>query len=412
METCVSSANTKVPQTSNTENDLRPISLTSVISKLFERVVLNLISPTWRRIMHTDQYAYRPLSSTTCALTAIQHCWLSTLDANPRCYIKVFAIDFSKAFDSVEHSLLVSKLLSYGFDQWFVAWFFSFLFGRTQRVRLHNSMSPFLPITRGIPQGTVLGPLAFVVFTNDLRPIDEKKMSVVKYADDQTWSYIIKHNDLDRSDTELASIAQWCTTNNMVINKRKTCEMVISNERTPTTLAPSFINNIQLERVDSVKILGLTLSSDLKWTSEIEYRVNKCRKLTYAMRHLSFTHSTSDMNYLFHSVFVPTLFYCCPAFCNMSISLVKKLQLTCNRASHFAGSHLDVSKHIMKCTFQLCEKSLELDHPLHPIVAKHLHTSRNRRILRRRRLLSVRSNTTRFLNSFLPVSIRIFNDNL
>ena len=95
-------------------NDLRPISLTSVISKLFERLVLKLISPRWRSIMHTDQFAYRPLSSTTSTLTSIQHLWLSTLDANAKCYARVLAIAFSKAFDSIEHSLLLGKLLSYG----------------------------------------------------------------------------------------------------------------------------------------------------------------------------------------------------------------------------------------------------------------------------------------------------------
>ena len=392
-----------------TPNDFRPISLTSVLSKLFERIVLKMISPLWRSVMNTDQYAYRPLSSTVCALTAIQHHWLSTLDTNAKCYIKVFAVDFSKAFDSIEHSLLIGKLISYGFDDWFVVWLYSFLTGRTQHVKINCTLSPSLPVTRGIPQGTVIGPFTFVIFTNDLRPQDEERMSVIKYADDQSWSYLIPHDKQDHSDAELKSIASWCKLNQMMINERKTCEMVISNEGKRKTLSRSFINGVLLERVDSVKVLGLVLSNDLKWSKEIESRTTKCNKLAYAMKHLSYTYNSRDMLRLFTAVFVPTLSYCNPVLCNMSMNLLNQLQQICNKVSRYTGKHFDVKNHMLNCTLRLFEDAFDPAHPLHNIVAPHISTAR-RSSLRRRRLLSVRATTARFHDSFLPLSIRMFNN--
>ena len=117
---------------------------------------------------------------------------------------------FLETIDSTEHSVLLGKLLSYGFEDWFVVWLHSFLSGRTQQVRINSSVSSSLAVIRGILQGAVLGPFAFVLFTNDLRPIDETNMSVVKYADDQTWPYIVKYGGTDESASELAAFASWC----------------------------------------------------------------------------------------------------------------------------------------------------------------------------------------------------------
>ena len=88
-----------------------------------------------------------------------------------------------------------------------MVWLHSFLSGRTQQVQINSSVSSSLAITRGILQGTVLGPFAFVLFTNDLRPIDETNMSVVEYAGNQTWPYIVQYGGTNESASELAAIA-------------------------------------------------------------------------------------------------------------------------------------------------------------------------------------------------------------
>ena len=392
----------------STANDLRPISLTSIIAKIFERLVLKMITPHWRSIMHEDQYAYRPLSSTTCALTSIEHHWLSTLDDSKGSYIRVFALDFTKAFDCIEHSLLLGKICSYGFDNWLIVWLHSFLSGRTQQVRVNQATSPCLPISRGIPQGTVIGPFTFVVYTNDLRPFDESRMSVVKYADDQTWSYVVKYGEADNSSLELQAIEVWCNENKMSVNEKKSFEMIITNVRQPLNLPPSFINKKELQRVDNMKILGLTLSSDLKWDVEISSKIAKCKSLIYALEHLRYTHNVRDIAYLYRSVFIPTICYCSPVWCNLSKTLLQKLQVTCNRASRIADDHCEIEELVGEHVLSLFVKSGNPCHPLYYIVAPHLLRGRRDNV-RRNRLLSVRSRTTRFLNSFLPFAIRLFN---
>lgn len=387
-------------------NDLRPISLTSIIGKIFERIVLKLIGTHWHAIMNKDQFAYRPQSSTTCALTAIQHHWLSTLDRNAKCNIRVITIDFSKAFDSIEHSLLLGKIASLGFDHWFIKWFHSFLTGRTQCVRINDSVSLSLAIGRGIPQGTVLGPFAFVIFTNDLQPLDTERMTVVKYADDQTWSYVIKQGEEDNSKTELEMIELWCKSNCMLINEKKTFEMIISNVKHISAPAPSYINGVQLQRVENMKILGLTLSRDLRWGAEIEEKINKAKRLVYALRHLSFTHPVSDISQLFHSVFLPSILYCCQAWCNANEGQINQLQAICNRVCYITHSKIDIRSVIHSNILDLFVKSLDPIHPLNYITSS---CNKSRENARRPRLLSEKANSTRYLNSFLPTAIRCYN---
>ena len=134
---------------------------------------------------------------------------------------------------------------------------------------------------------------------------------MVKCADDQTWSYILKYGGIDESASDLAAIASLCEENEMQNNENKSCEMSITTTRLLSPLLPSRINGKALNRVEFVKILGLILSSDLKWQRDINSNISKCSRLTYALER------SNDLTYLFEPVFVPTLLYCCRAWCNL-----------------------------------------------------------------------------------------------
>ena len=103
---------------------------------------------------------------------------------------------------------------------------------------------------------------------------------MVKCADDQTWSYILKYGGIDESASDLAAIASLCEENEMQNNENKSCEMSITTTRLLSPLLPSRINGKALNRVEFVKILGLILSSDLKWQSDINSNISKCSRLT------------------------------------------------------------------------------------------------------------------------------------
>ena len=250
-------------------SDLRPISLTSIISKLLERVILSRTKDLFSSIITPDQFAYKPFSSTTCALVHMTHSWLRLLDSSSNSSLRVIAIDFSKAFDSVEHSMLLAKLHSYGFPYWSISIFRSFLTGRKQCVRIASTTSDYAAVSRGIPQGSVSGPLLFTLFINDLSP--QNKDSVIhKFADDQTLT--CRSDPPELACDELNHVMMWCRENSMLLNLNKTWEMHVCVRPAATqALPPLTCEGITIQRVDCVKILGLNISSNLRWANHISY---------------------------------------------------------------------------------------------------------------------------------------------
>ena len=194
----------------------------------------------------------------------------------------------------------------------------------------------------------------------------------------------------------------------MLINEEKTHEMIITNFRNPLTLGPSYIRGKEVQRVDSIKILGLTLNSNLKWETELDNKLSKAKKLAYALRHLSFTHPVGDIKQLFESVFIPSLLYCCQTWCNITDGQFHQLQAVCDRASRFANSKVDVRTLVLSNVFDLFVKSLDPSHPLNYITKSCERT--NNTVARRPRLLSEKSKSARYHKSFLPTAVRLFNE--
>ena len=149
-------------------NQLRPISLTNIIMRIFERLVCKQeVSPILKSAIGPDQFAYKKGHNTTMALIKCQHFWLERLDRDAA-FVRAFSFDFSKAFDSVSHRILFSKLASYDINPYIKNWIISFLCDRRQRVVVDGVVTSFLNVNRGVPQGTVLGPLLFSIMVNDI----------------------------------------------------------------------------------------------------------------------------------------------------------------------------------------------------------------------------------------------------
>jgi len=167
------------------QNDLRPISLTSTLAKVLESFIgswiLNKIQPN----LAENQFGVLKGKSTSHALVAVLHTWCCALDAGES--VRALFVDFSKAFDRVDHTLLLNKLVAYGVPCTLIKWLFSFLKDREQRVKIGQIYSTWCTLAAGFPQGTWLGPLAFITIIDDLQP----PCTVHKFVDDTTFTEII-----------------------------------------------------------------------------------------------------------------------------------------------------------------------------------------------------------------------------
>ena len=213
-------------------NNYRPISILPTISKIFERHVANQLHSYFEKtdILYTYQSGFRKNHSCQTSLIALIDKWLKQMD-NGQLVGTIF-IDLKKAFDMVDHNILIEKLRLYHFDKLTISWFSSYLANRNQIVKVGNTISSAGIVKYGVPQGSILGPLLFLLYINDL-PMIIKHAELDIYADDSTLHTADTHisNIETKLQTDFNFILTWCEKNNMSINPTKTTTMLIHNTR-------------------------------------------------------------------------------------------------------------------------------------------------------------------------------------
>ena len=267
---------TPLPKEPNFKNctQLRPISLTNVIMRVFERLVYRQeLSQYMKNFISFDQFAYRKGHNTTMALIKCQYAWLKWLESGFDC-VRIFSFDFSKAFDSVPHDILCSKLKTLDINPYVTNWIISFLQNRKQRVVVDAIVTDYVNINRGVPQGTVLGPILFSIMVNDIKAILPNQNLLVKYADDLTLSIPVKSlaNNGNLAAEEVRSIVAWTSANRMQLNFKKTWEMLLRGKSTKALPAPL----VSIERKPCLKLLGVTFQSDpCNWDLHFDNIISK-----------------------------------------------------------------------------------------------------------------------------------------
>lgn len=194
-------------------------------------------------------------------------------------------IDFSKAFDTVIHSKLLYKLNLLLKNPLLVDWISSFLSSRSQYVSFNTFHSSKARVSSGVPQGSVLGPLLFLLYINDLPDTVSTKIRL--YADDCVIYHVINSPDDHHTlHTSFLNFCRWCQNWQMNINFQKTAAMCFSRQKTPSMFNYSF-NNYAMQRVSQYKYLGLLFTTTLSWSSHIDKTCNKAlKKLGYLNRSL------------------------------------------------------------------------------------------------------------------------------
>ncbi|KAF0036611.1 hypothetical protein F2P81_011923 [Scophthalmus maximus] len=247
-------------------NDYRPVALTPIIMKCFERLVLahlkNCLPPT----LDSYQFAYRSNRSTEDAVSTVLHSVLTHLDNN-NTYARMLFVDFSSAFNTVIPSKLNTKLGDLGFNNPLRHWLMDFLTNRPQYVKSGHTCSTTITLNTGVPQGCVLSPFLYSLFTHDCRPVHGSN-TIIKFADDTPVIGLISNNDETAYREEVQHLAAWCADNNLLLNTSKTKELIVDFRRKRgSTHNPIHINGMAVERVSSFKFLGTHITEDLSWST-------------------------------------------------------------------------------------------------------------------------------------------------
>ena len=239
-------------------------------------------------------------------------------------------LDLSKAFDLVNHSLLLQKLSHYGIRGITLDWFKSYLTNRKQFVQFNRSKSSMQTIQCGVPQGSILGPLLFLVYINDL-PQQCNSLHLTLYADDT--SIVISGDSVTettrRLNDNLARIDNWFTSNKLMINTSKTNFMVFSTK--PSIQNSNFnvnINNSTITRVHHTKFLGVIIDSKLTWQDHIMHIKNKISKIIGILLRVRRVLSTKALVTLYNALILPHLTYCVTVWGNTYKTHLQQLILT------------------------------------------------------------------------------------
>ena len=241
-------------------------------------------------------------------------------------------VDLKKAFDTVSHPILLNKLALYGVRGLSNRWFASYLTGRRQRVRIGNAMSSVsLPTAFGVPQGSVIGPLLFLVYINDLpRMYDDAKFTL--FADDTTISFSDSSYSgvISEANSALFQLQQWKLNNRLSLNSEKTVALLFTNRKCDIEV-PSVINILgePVYMVGDVKFLGTQLDKNLNFSQHCIYIASKLSKVTGIFYRICCFVPENHLVNLHYSLFYPYLTYCVVVWgsaCASHIDPIIKLQ--------------------------------------------------------------------------------------
>ena len=297
-----------------TVTNYRPISLLPIFSKIFERIIFNSIFNFMDQngFFNPNQSGFRPGDSCIHQLISITHDIHKCFDDNPSIEVCGLFLDISKAFDRVWHKGLLYKIKNFGIEGNLLNLIESFLSGRNQRVTINGQSSNWLPIKAGVPQGSILGPLFFLLYINDLP--DGLLSNVKLFADDTAiFSTVNTPNETaNELMYDLEKIKNWATQWKMIFNpdQNKPIKEVLFSKKIEKGIHPILsFNNIQIDKCSNEKHLGLILDEKLSFKKHINEKINKAMKIVGTIKKLNSILSRSSLLTIYKSFVRPHLDY-------------------------------------------------------------------------------------------------------
>ena len=318
-------------------NNFRPISLLPLLSKPLERHIqkhlyeyLNVNS-----LLHTKQSGFRPKHSCQTALISLYDSWLASINKSE--IVGTLFLDFRKAFDLVNHSILLKKLPLYLPQSQSIGILESFLKNRFQFVKVNRSLSSKEAVKTGVPQGSALGPLLFILYINDLPLHLESKLTNNLFADDSSMHASSKSIDHLNSSLQngLNDANTWCSKNSMSIHPEKTKSMIVTTRQkhqlAPLQLSLS-LGNQSIQQVSEHKVLGVTLDANLNWHAHLDLLVKRLSKNTYLLYRLKKYASKEALKLYFDAHINSFINYASTLWDNCSGEYMKRINSVHRRA--------------------------------------------------------------------------------
>ena len=307
----------------------RPISLLSNLNKVMEKLLFKHLFNFFREsnTLTPCQSGFVPGDSTTNQLTYLYNTFIEALDHGKE--IRVVFFDIRKAFDRVWHTGLLDKLKSYGISPQLHLWLESYLTHRRQRVVLPGVRSDWMEVKAGVPQGSILGPLLFIIYINDI--VAGLNSNIRLFADDTSLSMVIENpiTDAQKINDDITTITEWAERWLVTFNPSKTESLLISRKTSRPFHPDLIITGQTINQVSRHKHLGLVFSENGSWTNHIEHILNKAWKRINIMRKLKFLLDRKSLEIIYLSFIRPILEYGDIVWCNINtneISEINKIQ--------------------------------------------------------------------------------------
>ena len=407
----------------------RPISLLSGLSKILESIFYDRLYSESSALLCHNQHGFVKGLSTTTNLAVYTNFVSSALDQKKQ--IDTIYTDFTKAFDKVSHGILVDKLANLGISECLILWIYSYLGKRTQSIRHSNCLSSPQEVLSGVPQGSKLGPLLFILYINDLAQCIKHALLLL-YADDcKLVMQINSPFDSFKLQTDLTALEEWSLKNLIPLSTPKCAVMHTYRCHSPFFFQYK-LNNQPLNTVNSFKDLGVIFDNKLKFKEHIDSVTARCMKnMGWIRRHSTSFNNISTIRCLFNSFVLPHLFYASQIWAPFRNVHAKKLELVNHQLIRYIsfkdGNPIHFFDHdYSQPSAQYNVHTISSQHKLLDsitgfkilkdlIILPELNIKFHFRPLNQlvrnfRPLAELKASSDTFHNSFVPRTIRILND--